>query len=147
MSLRFLCVALVGISLPLAAGQDAPRRVRFGGIMINAGYASGGYGYGPYSYFDPFLWTPFYYPGYYRGFAYGPGMGDVKIRFGEKTSMVFLDGALAGRLDQLKDMWLEPGAYNLEIRDGKRRLTQKIYVLSGKTFRVTAEMMNSEVLP
>ncbi|HYW46423.1 MAG TPA: hypothetical protein VE959_26385 [Bryobacteraceae bacterium] len=142
MSVRFLCVALAGISVALAAGQDSPRPVRFGGIMISAGYA-----YNPHYFFDPFLWTPFYYPGYYRGFQYGPGMGDVKIRFGEKTAMVFLDGALAGRLDQLKDMWLEPGAYNLEIRGGKHRLTQRIYVLSGKTFKVTADMMNREALP
>ena len=126
--------------------------IHLGGVMVGAGYSRGWGGYfpgywGPYSYYDPFLWTPFYAPGYFTGFAYGPRMGDVKIQNLEKSSTVFLDGALAGRLDRLKDMWLDPGTYQLEVRDGKRRYTQKIYVLSGKTLKVTGDMMNQETLP
>ena len=95
--------------------------------MVGAGYSyfSGGYPYGygpeywaysPYYLYNPVLWSPFYHPGYYTGFAYRPNMGKVKIQAPDKTSMVYLDGALAGRLDRLKDMWLEPGAYQLEVR-------------------------------
>jgi len=131
--------------------------IRFGGLIIGAGYSrfTGGYpyeygpgylGYSPYYRYDPFLWSNFYHPGYFGGFGYGPNMGDVKIRVADKTALVFLDGALAGRLDQLKDMWLEPGAYNLEVRDSSRRFTRKIYVLSGKTLKVTPDMMTKEAL-
>src|ERR1700676_4537309 len=52
--------------------------IHFGGVMVGAGYSrfSGGYpyyglypgGWGSYYYLDPFLWTPFYHPGYYSGF-------------------------------------------------------------------------------
>ena len=39
------------------------------------------------------------------------------------------------------------GFFHLEVRDGPRSLTQKIYVLSGKTLRITAAMMHQEPLP
>lgn len=50
---------------------------------------------------------------------------------------------VSGRAGKLKRMWLDPGAYNLELRAGGRTLTQKIYVLSGKTLRVTPEGMET----
>lgn len=138
-------------------GSGWRSHIHFGGVMIGAGYSrySGGYpyGYGPgywgdslYYGHDPFLWSPFYHPGYYTGYRYGPNMGDVKIQAGDKTALVFLDGALAGPLEKLKDMWLKPGAYNLEVRSSARRFTGKIYVLSGKTLKVTPDMMVSEAL-
>lgn len=141
--------------------QTAPKgwhpHIHFGGLMVGAGYSyySGGYPYGygpeywaysPYYLYNPVLWSPFYHPGYYSGFAYQPNMGNVKIQAPDKTSMVFLDGALAGRLDKVKDMWLEPGTYQLEVRDSRHRFTQKIYVLSGKTLKVSSDMMVSEAL-
>ena len=141
---------------PQASSQNSRPHVRFGGLMVGAGYNrfSGGYpfgypgywGYSPYYRYDPFLWSPFYHPGYFTGFAFQPRMGDVKIQVPDKTALVFLDGALAGRLSDLKDMWLEPGAYHLEVRDSSRRFRQKIYVLSGKRIKVTSDMMTSEAL-
>jgi hypothetical protein len=61
-------------------------------------------------------------------------MGEVKIASAPKEAMVYLDGAYAGAAGKLKSMWLEPGVYNLEIRDDAgASWSQKIYVLSGKT--------------
>src|SRR5581483_8992959 len=101
------------------------------------GYSSfsGLYPYWGYSrwYYDPFLFAPFYAPGYLTGFAYQPNMGAVKLEGAKKDSWVYLNGALAGRSGKLKQMWLEPGAYDLELRDGNRVSAQRIYVLSGKT--------------
>ncbi len=168
MSLRFLlpmllpaCLAAAGDQTAKVADQPAKspshHRIRLGGVMVSGGYGyySGFPYYGyypglwglPYYYYDPFLWSPFYYPGYFTGYAYQPGMGNVKIQAGEKDATVFLDGALAGPVQQLKSIWLEPGVYNLELREGKERLTQKIYVLSGKTLKVTPAMMNREAMP
>ncbi|HEV3200637.1 MAG TPA: hypothetical protein VGZ73_22195 [Bryobacteraceae bacterium] len=137
-----------------ADSQDSHRpHVHFGGLTVGAGYShfSGAYpygywGYSPYYRYDPVLWSGFYHPGYYTGFAWQPNMGNVKISAPDKTSLVYLDGALAGRLDKLKDMWLEPGAYHLEVRNSSHKFTQKIYVLSGKTLKVTPDMMVNEVL-
>jgi hypothetical protein len=140
-----------------AASQGWRPHIHFGGLSVGAGFShySGGYPYGydpgywnysPYYSYSPVLWSAFYHPGYFTGFAWQPNMGNVKIRAPDKTSLVYLDGALAGRLDKLKDMWLEPGAYNLEVLNSSHRFTQRIYVLSGKTLRVTPDMMVNEVL-
>ncbi len=158
MSKRLLLLAVVSVSVALAAdaGQSKHHRVRFGGVMVGAGYThySGYpyfgypyYGYYPWYYYDPFLWTPFYAPGYFTGFAYQPGLGGVKIQVPDRTASVYLDGAYAGQISELKNMWLEPGVYNLEVRAGQSRLTQKIYVLSGKTLKLAADRMNREPLP
>ncbi|MBZ5618515.1 MAG: hypothetical protein LAQ69_07310 [Acidobacteriia bacterium] len=138
-----------------ASGRRTRPHIRFGGFVLGAGYSrfSGGYpyeygpgyfGYPQYYGYDPFLWSPFYYPGFFTGFGYGPGMGNVKIQVPDKTALVFLDGGLAGRLEQLKNMWLKPGVYQLEVRDSNHRFTRKIYVLSGKTLKVTPDMMTKE---
>jgi hypothetical protein len=144
-----LRTALLSVAL-LAALAPADARVLLGGVMIGAGYShfSGGYPYWDYYspwYYDPFLFYPVYAPGYYTGFAYQPSMGAVKLEVADKNALVYLDGALAGRADKLKQIWLNPGAYNLELRTGDRSATRRIYVLSGKTLRVTPELM--EVRP
>lgn len=130
------------------AGKRKLPRVRLGGIMLGAGYSHfggrypyGSYGYGPYFY-DPFFYSPFIHPGFYTGFGYQPLMGEVKVQ-ADKDSWVYLDGALAGRAGKLKNMWLEPGAYELELRSGGKRTAQRIYVLSGKTLKVTPAMMGA----
>ena len=129
-------------------------RVRLGGIMVGAGYSrwSGdwccGYpGYGFYrlgpSFFPAYFgWDPlFYHPYYASGFAWGPDMGQVKLRADVKDAEVFLDGAYAGAASERKSMWLDPGAYNLEVRaTGKETYTKRIYVLSGKSLQVKAKL-------
>jgi len=136
-----LRTALLSMAL-LAALAPAPvdARVRLGGVRIGAGYSYGAY-FSPWWYYDPFLFYPVYAPGYYSGFAYQPNMGAVKLEGADKNALVYLDGALAGRADKLKQMWLDPGAYKLELRTGDRSATQRIYVLSGKTLKVTPEFM------
>jgi hypothetical protein len=65
-------------------------------------------------------------------------MGEVKIQTAEKNAEVFLDGAYAGIVQDLKTMWLEPGAYDLELKTEDQRVYKKrIYILSGKNIRIT----------
>lgn len=161
---------------PDSAAQTSTRsrpHIRFGGFAVNAGYSHfsgprfGPYGYYPYYgwgpwapmgwygaaafspfYWDPFYWGPYMHPGFFNGFGYGgPGMGEVKLRASDKEAWVYLDGALAGKADKLKNMWLEPGAYNLEVRSGAKSFSKRIYVLSGKTFKLTADSERGEVRP
>jgi hypothetical protein len=135
--------------------QSSRPRIRFGGIMIGAGYShfSGPgygrpyYGYGPWGFYDSFLYGMYFHPGYFHGFGYGPAMGEIKLKSDDKAAWVYLDGALAGKADKLKNMWLEPGAYNLEVRSGAKRFGQKVYVLSGKTLRLTADLTREELQP
>jgi hypothetical protein len=147
-------LALTLVSAPVfgAKDNDKPgRRVRLGGVIVNAGfnYGSGWYPYGPayypgwsrYYLYDPFWYSPFIHPGLYRGFGYQPSMGEVKLNSPDKDASVYLDGAYAGPAEKLKSLWLEPGAYNLEVRDTSgQRYERRIYVLSGKTLQIRAKL-------
>lgn len=128
-------------------------RVRLGGVTVGAGYArySGAfypyYGYGWYpwtsAYWSPFwdYYYPWYSPAFYHGYLNrpGPNMGEVRLHAPERAE-VFLDGAYAGFAKDLKTIWLEPGAYNLEVRGEAGAYTRRIYVLSGKELKIEAEL-------
>jgi hypothetical protein len=133
---RWSLIAACALLPSCALITDAKPRVRIAGVTVGAGYAYTG-GYYPYFgfpyFYDP-LFFGFVHPGFYNGFAYGPNMGEVRLRTSDKAGAVFLDGAYAGELSKLKHIWLEPGAYNVEIRsDGHPQFERRIYVLSGKT--------------
>jgi hypothetical protein len=128
-------------------------RVRFGGLMVGAGYSRYS-GYAPWRFY-PGYWGPFwpyysawgwydpwfYHPYYYSGFARGPNMGEVKLKAEPRQAQVYIDGAYAGQVSDLKSMWLDPGAYNLEVKSEGKSFERRIYVLSGKTLRIDAELV------
>jgi hypothetical protein len=132
-----------------AAAGKSRLRVRLGGISVGAGYSHFS-GYSPYGY--PYLYRPYWgafgdpfwnygwggrlHPGYYGGFRQGPGMGTLKLKALSKQAEVYVDGAYAGVVKDLGSMWLEPGAYDLEIRESSDIFHKRIYVLSGKTVRI-----------
>jgi PEGA domain len=107
-------------------------------------YPFGGYGpfYSPFAYgfYDPFYGP--YYPGIYGGsLVYGADKGEVKLSTSRKGAQVYLDGAFAGPADKLKTMWLDPGAYNLSVSaPGQQKFEQRIYVISGKTLKIRAQL-------
>lgn len=128
-----------------AWADEKPRKVRLGGIFVSAGYShfSGRpYYYGPWGpyFYPPYFSHPYFYHPYYgTGFARGLHQGEVKLRTARKDAEVFIDGAYAGTARDLGTLWLDPGAYNLEVRDpGRTPYTRRIYVLSGKTLRIDA---------
>lgn len=168
-SIAFLAAVSVFAGAPDSGKQDTGStrpRIRLGGVTVNAGYThfSGpafipyyGFGYrpwlwGPYAWnwpmmYDPWFYGPSLHPGFLTGFGFRPSMGEIKLRSQDRDAWVYLDGALAGKADKLKNMWLEPGAYNLEVRSGQKKLSRKVYVLSGKTLRLTADLERSELTP
>jgi hypothetical protein len=93
----------------------------------------GGFGLG-YFYYSPWGWSPNYYgygygapygyaPGYgYGGQGYGGGYdtGSVKLKVSPRDAEVFVDGYLAGTVDDFDGTFqalkLDSGAYNIEIR-------------------------------
>jgi PEGA domain len=134
-----------------AGDDDSRRRVRLGGISAGASYMTGPAWYGPWSYgpgfyrpwwglYDPFWSSPYLHSGLYRGFAAGPGMGQIKLN-APKEASVYLDGAFAGSAQKLKSIWLEPGVYELEVSNAAgHQYRKKVYVLSGKTLDIRAEL-------
>lgn len=135
---------------PAKGDSTSPRyHLRFGTVPMSAGYISGPlwYPYSPYGYysyygavFDPF-WTPFssyYYP---ASFAYGVDKGQIELKANPKDAAVYIDGAYAGTVQRLKNIWLEPGAYDLSIRaNGREPFQQRVYVLTGKTLNISAKL-------
>jgi hypothetical protein len=127
--------------------------LKFGGVTFGAGY---GYGmcypyyayepYGLYPYYNaPFVWSP-----YWRGYSLNdPSSDKGQIRLttaplstAPKTAQVFLDGAYAGTADQLKSMWLAPGAYTLSVStQSGESFHQRVNVLTGKSLKITATLV------
>jgi hypothetical protein len=127
--------------------------LRLGTVWVGAAYShfSGPYfyPYGPYGFY-PGNWVtasfwypvwgpyPFFGPGY---FAYNVGRGELRLAAEPKGAEVYIDGGYAGTADRLKDMWLGPGAYDLAVSaSGYEAFHQRVYVLSGKTLKITAKL-------
>ncbi len=137
--LAFLLVA--ALVVPASAG------VRLGTISIGAGY---GYYSGPYW---PGYWAGYYPPPFFGGWydpwfaPYAPvyfapqiNNGQVNLQISDKNAEVYLDGAFAGPASKLKNFWLAPGVYQLEVRAaGQAPQEKRIYVLTGKTLKIKME--------
>jgi PEGA domain len=92
--------------------------------------------------FPSFGSYPFFSPGY---FAYGSDKGEVKLAAEPKGAEVYIDRAYAGTAHHLRSMWLDPGAYDLSlVASGGRGFHQRIYVLSGKSLKITARLVTSQ---
>jgi hypothetical protein len=128
--------------------------LRLGAVSVGAGY--GWFSsplYYPYSVypFPPFysslFWDPYwgyFYPAGY--FNHNDGKGEVRLS-APKQADVYLDNAYAGKAEKLKSSWLEPGAYDLSVSDRDRAsYHQRIYVLSGKSLRITAKLEQETIL-
>lgn len=121
--LLVLAAALITM-LPTGASAAVPI-IRVGGPY--AGWGWGGW-YAPY-------WGP-YWGGPYSVFAY-PDTGEVKLDTEVKTAQVYINGAYAGTTHHNKTMYLRPGSYSIEVREGgKTRFAQHVYVVAGKTLKL-----------
>jgi hypothetical protein len=84
--------------------------------------------WGPYWGFGPGYWGPYYIP---------PDTGAVKLETKVKTADVFINGSYAGKTKHNREMYLKPGSYSIEIREGgKTRFAQKVYVVAGKRLKL-----------
>jgi hypothetical protein len=139
-----------------AENQGRKWHVKLGPVLVGASYSRFGgpvyypYGLSPFGgYYGAWLWDPYWdyplsYPAEY--FGYNNGRGEVKITLEPKTidpklAEVYVDSAFAGTANHLKNMWLEPGVYDLSIlsKDGAA-YRRRIYVLSGRSLRIAAKL-------
>jgi hypothetical protein len=141
-------------SVVVGGGYTHFGRRSFGGPFLGLGF-----GYYPYGYYSPY-YDPFYGPYYqpYGGF-YGPayppafyrepgyGRGEIKLSIDPKYAKIYIDGAFAGRAEDLKHIYLKPGTYTLSVQAQDRETyTEKLYVLSGKTLKIKTTL-DAERLP
>ena len=141
---------------PVAKDEASSHRyhLRLGTVSFSGAYISGPlwYPYVPYGYypyygaaFEPF-WAPFspyYYP---VSLAYAVDKGQIQLKADPKEAAVYIDGAYAGTVQHLKNIWLDPGAYDLSISSaGREPFQQRVYVLTGKTLSISAKLARQVV--
>jgi hypothetical protein len=138
---RFSRVILFGVlALSLLAIMPAPA---FAGPRIGVGFYGGGWGWGgPY-------WAPYGgwgYPGYYYGGPYGyygsgygyggRPLGEVKIKSPDSHAQIYINGAFAGRAQDMKRFYLAPGTYTIEQRIGNDIQKEKVYVTANRSLKI-----------
>jgi len=121
-----ILAAVLGMLVPMSASAA----VR-GFVVVGRPYYGGWYA--PY-------WGPYWGPGY--GYYYGhPNAGEVKLVTKVKDAQVFINGAYAGTTHENKSMYLRPGTYNIEIKEGGHaQYAERIYVVAGKTLHLHPEL-------
>ena len=133
--------------------SNSGRKTHFklGTVSVGGGYShvSGypWYPYGPYgyrSYYAYGFWDPFWSPSspYPVDLAYGSGKGELQLKADPKDAEVFIDGAYAGTVQRLKNIWLDPGAYDLSFSAaGREPFQRRVYVLTGKMLSISAKLL------
>src|SRR5690348_12495239 len=120
-----LSCALLCLLLPAASARG-----RGGAVFVGGGFG-GFYGGG---FYDPF-WGPYGYP--YPVYDRTAGLGTVKFDTDDKAAAVYIDGGYAGTVGELKNLHLQPGTYNIEVRPTNNpSYTAKVYLGAGKTVHV-----------
>jgi hypothetical protein len=122
------------------------------------GYAYGGYYHGYYpgfyfglgAYYGPYYYSPWFYSSYWYSapyypygywYDYGPGGASLKVEVKPTNAEVYIDGHLAGIVDQFDGMFqslsVEPGAHDVTVYlDGYRSIHQQLYLSAGSTYRI-----------
>ena len=124
------------------------------GFSLGGGYSSSRFRYyPPFGYFRPYsyywgrypfhhltgawAYPDFYHPAYFAGYGRTARGGRIKLKTKYKRASVYLDGAFAGLAKDLKEIWLEPGVYQLKVEPERHEPFEiRVYVLTGKTVRI-----------
>lgn len=113
----------------------------------------GGY-FGAYAYSS--WWYPYpywHYPPYPFGFGYGYGYpsagASLKTQVEPKTAEVYVDGDLAGIVDQFDGFFqsldISPGGHEITIYlDGYKSITERLYLRIGAVTRIKGTMVKLE---
>jgi hypothetical protein len=140
---RFSKLLLTGVmALAAFAPIASAQRAR---VIVRGGFG-GYYGrpfYGP-AFYGP-AWYGWYGPGYYGAYGYNgyreavPSTGGVKFETKLKSASVYVDGAFAGTVGDLKTFHLKTGEHDIELRapDGHTFYQERINVIGGKTIKLT----------
>jgi hypothetical protein len=82
-------------------------------------------------------WGDPFWEGYYS-YSYSiDTRGMIRIKGADKSDQVFLNGAYAGTIEKMKSIRLDPGKYNIEVRQqGRDPVNRDVYVVTGKTVEV-----------
>jgi hypothetical protein len=111
---------------------------------FSAGFYYGPW-YGPYFY-SPWFYSSFWwYPPYAYPYYYGSFGANLKIQVQPKSAEVYVDGYLAGIVDQFDgmfhDLLVEPGTREVTIyQDGYKSIVQRLYLSAGNSYKIKGTM-------
>jgi hypothetical protein len=138
---------------PLAAQHGAPGPAPAHGPVYGARpggpHFSVGFYYGPY--YGPFFYSPWFYSGFWGyppyGYPYywGAAGANVRIQVQPKSAEVYVDGYLAGIVDQFDGMFqsmlLAPGSHDITVyQEGYRSIVQRLYLSVGSSYKIKGVM-------
>ncbi len=126
-----IALASLFISAPAASAMVAGPHVVIRGGFYGPGWGWGWYGpawYGP-------GWYAWWGPGYYYS---GPAAGKVKIVANDKDASVYVDGGYVGPVAKAKNLPLQPGIHDVELRDpsGNTFYHESVQVIPGRTIEI-----------
>lgn len=153
--LRFMAAAGVCAAVltawPTAAAAQRRGRVAVRGGVVVAPRVVLGYGY-----YDPFWWGgwgsawgpgwgPAWGPGWYGPGYFGNGAGSARLRVTPKQAEVYVDGYLAGIVDDFDGVFqrldVPPGEHELTLYlDGYETITEQLLFRPGSTIDIRHQM-------
>ena len=110
------------------------------GPRFHAGFYYGPW-YGPYFY-SPWFYSSFWwYPPYAYPYYYGSFGATLKVQVQPKSAEVYVDGYLAGIVDQFdgmfQDLGVEPGTREITVyQEGYKSIVQRLYLSAGTSYKV-----------
>ena len=113
---------------------------RHAGPHFSAGFYYGPW-YGPYFY-SPWFYSSFWwYPPYAYPYYYGSYGANLKVQVQPKSAEVYVDGYLAGIVDQFdgmfQDLLVEPGTREITIyQEGYKSIVQRLYLSGGNSYKI-----------
>jgi hypothetical protein len=115
-----------------------------GGPHFSVGFYYGAY-YGPYFYSPWFYSGLWWYPPYGYPYYWGAAGASVRIQVQPKSAEVYVDGYLAGIVDQFDGMFqsmlVAPGSHEITVYlEGYKSIVQRLYLSLGSSYRVKGVM-------
>jgi hypothetical protein len=141
------CLVALSWAAPAIAQPHGPRPgPPHGGPHVGVGFYYGAY-YGPYFY-NPWFYSSFWwYPPYGYGYPYYYGAvgANIRIQVQPKSAEVYVDGNLAGIVDQFDGMFqnlvVEPGGHEITIyADGYHSIVKPLYLSVGTSYKIKGVM-------
>jgi hypothetical protein len=144
-----LVAAACVVALLWAVPSSAQHRRPVYGPHPGGPHFSAGFYYGPY--FGPYFYSPWFYSSFWwyppYGFPYywGAVGANLRIQVQPKSAEVYVDGYLAGIVDQFDGMFqgmlVAPGSHEITIyHEGYRRIVERMYLSVGSSYKIKGVM-------
>jgi hypothetical protein len=128
-------IAVIALASLFVSAPAASARVAGPRVVIRGGFYGPRWGWGWYG---PAWYGPGWYAWWGPGYYYDPDLGRVKIVTHDKDASVYVDGGYVGPVAKAKNLPLQPGNHDVELRDssGNTFYRQSVQVIPGRTTEI-----------